>query len=110
MEVRPRNIDVYQHDDTAPFDDWLDSLDDRKGVAQIDVRINRLRRGLLGNYKHLGDGILELRLDNVGPGYRIYCADDGHNCLILCGGKKKTQQADIEYAKKFWKEYKQHNA
>jgi putative addiction module killer protein len=46
----------------------------------------------------LGD-ISELRID-YGPGYRIYFKDTGTEIIIiLCGGDKTTQQADITRAR-----------
>jgi putative addiction module killer protein len=51
-------------------------------------------------------GIGEYRID-WGPGYRIYLAKDGDRLILLLGGgTKKHQQADIERAKLMWAEYK----
>lgn len=110
MEAKPRTVRSYIADNgTVPFDDWLTRLRDLKGKAQIDYRINKLRRGLLGDYDDVGNGVLELRLDNAGPGYRIYIMDDGHSSLLLCGGTKQTQTADIARAK-YYRIEKQKNA
>jgi putative addiction module killer protein len=50
---------------------------------------------------------MELRLD-FGPGYRVYLGRDGATLVILLsGGSKKRQQADIEKAQQLWQEYKQ---
>jgi putative addiction module killer protein len=106
VETGPRKVQSYQDGDVVPFDDWLQSLKDRKGTGQIEARINKIRRGLLGDYDDVGEGIMKLKLDNVGPGYRIYCADNGTDSLLLCGGTKKTQGADILRAKKLWKDFK----
>jgi putative addiction module killer protein len=44
----------------------------------------------------IGEGLSELRLD-VGPGYRVYYAQDGDALiLLLCGGDKSTQHKDID--------------
>lgn len=53
----------------------------------------------------MGDGLIELKV-NVGPGYRIYIADDGRASLILFAGRKNTQKQDIRAAKKQWADYK----
>jgi putative addiction module killer protein len=106
VEVKPRTVSSYQHGESNPFDEWLDHLKDGRGKAQIETRINKLRRGLLGDYGDVGDGVLELKLDNVGPGYRIYIVDDGTESLILCAGSKSTQRADIARAKAYWKDAK----
>jgi len=65
-----------------------------------------LRRGLLGEYDTVGDGVIELILDNTGPGYRIYCVDDGSSTMLLCGGIKRTQTSDIERSRNLWTSYK----
>lgn len=106
MEATPRIVESYQYDDFTPFDDWLDKLKDSRGKGQIEARVNKLRRGLLGDYDDVGEGVLELKLDNTGPGYRIYCADDGRSTLLLYGGIKRTQRSDIAKAKQFWKEFR----
>lgn len=113
METNPREVNVYVlPDGSVPFDEWLNGLRDRRAKAAIDQRITRVRLGLLGDCQRVGNGVLELRVD-VGPGYRIYCVDDGREILVLCAGSKKTQTADIARAKLYWNAYqveKKHNA
>ena len=80
------------------FEDWIDSLRDRRAVERISVRLTRLRNGLLGDVKYF-DGLGELRID-YGPGYRIYFVQRGHTIIVLlCGGDKSTQSRDITRAK-----------
>jgi putative addiction module killer protein len=78
VQVRPRNVEVYESASGAvPFGDWMCNLKDPIGKAAIEARIALLRRGSLGKqYRDVGDGLIELKV-NVGPGYRIYLADDG---------------------------------
>lgn len=107
MESLPRQVDVYvDPSGIAPFEQWLARLRDLKAKAAIDTRMARLRRGLLGDFKSVGEGVRELRIDS-GPGYRVYLADDGESILLLCGGSKKTQRADVAAAKKYWKAYQE---
>ena len=81
---------------------------DKVAISEIIARINKVRRGALGDFDDVGEGILELRFIGPGPGYRIYCADDGRSLvLLLCGGIKRSQRADIQYAKELWSEYNQ---
>jgi putative addiction module killer protein len=88
-----------------PFDEWLVRLRDRQARARIAARIDRMRTGLRGDWKSVGAGVLEMRLD-YGPGYRIYFAQDGAALvLLLCGGDKRSQQRDIEVAHGYWKDY-----
>jgi len=70
------------------------------------ARLDRLKAGLLGDWKSVGDGICELRIDH-GPGYRVYYGQVGKTLiLLLCGGDKSTQAKDIETANAYWKDYK----
>lgn len=47
----------------------------------------------------MGGGVSELRVD-YGPGYRVYLCRRGEAIvLLLAGGTKKTQEADIAQAK-----------
>ncbi len=62
--------------------------------------------GLRGDWKSVGGGVCELRIDH-GPGYRVYYGQDGNTLvLLLCGGAKRTQAKDIEKAYAYWKDYK----
>jgi putative addiction module killer protein len=80
------------------FDDWLTQLADARAQAKITTRINRLAAGNFGDCKSLRQGLYELRVD-WGPGYRVYYAIIGRECvLLLCGGDKRKQSADIERA------------
>jgi putative addiction module killer protein len=88
-----------------PFDRWFEKLDDGT-QARVVVFLDRLERGNFSAAKGEGEGVFELRLD-FGPGYRIYFGKDGEQLVILLGGgSKKRQQADIERARVLWKEYK----
>ncbi len=91
---------------TAEFDGWLSSLQDRQAVARITARIDRLVAGNAGDTKRLGSGVSELRID-YGPGYRLYYTQRGKALvLLLCGGDKRTQDADIKRAFKLAKDWK----
>lgn len=83
---------------TGEFDKWLRKLRDRQGKLRILERVDRLANGNLGDVKPVGQGVSELRL-TYGPGYRVYCLQDGERLvLLLCGGDKSTQPKDIEKA------------
>ncbi len=96
----------YQtRDRRIPFQDWMDGITDPAAFAAIQTRLDRLERGLFGDCKSVGDGVLELRMD-VGQGYRAYLARSGPIAvLLLCGGDKSTQKADIKRAKTYWKDH-----
>ncbi len=89
------------------FDDWLTQLADARAQAKIASRINRLAVGNFGDSKSLRHGLYELRID-WGPGYRVYYAMIGRECvLLLCGGDKRKQSADIERALEYFRDYKE---
>ncbi len=86
-------------------DDWIGDLADDRTQARIFVRIERLSSGNFGDHKSLGAGIHELRID-IGPGYRIYYAMIGRNCvLLLCAGEKRKQSSDIQRAREYLRDY-----
>lgn len=94
-------IEVRQ---TAVFKEWLTELRDLNAQARIAQRIRRLELGNPGDAKSVGDGVSEMRL-TYGPGYRVYFAQQGKAIVILlCGGDKSTQSADIKEAKRLAKE------
>ena len=73
--------------------------------AAIVRRLNRLEHGNLGDFKPVREGVHELRID-VGPGYRVYYARSGPTVmLLLCGGAKRTQDADIDHACDYWRDW-----
>lgn len=83
---------------SATFDRWLGKLKDRRAAARVLVRIDRLVAGNPGDVRPVGSGISELRID-YGPGYRVYYLHEGNQLvLLLTGGDKSTQDADIKSA------------
>lgn len=91
---------------TENFDRWMRKLRDPDARARIQIRIDRLSRGLFGDAKEIGKGLSELRID-YGPGYRVYLMQRGDVLLILlCGGEKRSQDGDIKLAKSLADEWK----
>ena len=89
-----------------PLSIWLDGLRDKAARARILARLDRLSVGLPGDWRSVGNGVRELRIDH-GPGYRVYYGQDGATLiLLLCGGDKRSQAEDIEKAHGYWKDYK----
>lgn len=98
-----QEIEVVQTDE---FETWLKKLKDVRGKARILRRLDRLTHGNPGDVRPIGKGLSELRLD-VGPGYRVYYAQDGDALiLLLCGGDKSTQQKDIDLAHELAKRWR----
>lgn len=85
---------------TETFDAWFDGLKDRIAKRRIQARIDRLAMGNPGDTNSADAPIIELRIDH-GPGYRVYYVQRGAVLVILlCGGDKSTQPADIKAAHK----------
>lgn len=83
---------------SATFDRWLQKLKDRRAAARVLIRIDRLANGNPGEVKPVGHSVSELRI-NYGPGYRVYfLREDDRLILLLTGGDKSTQDADITAA------------
>jgi putative addiction module killer protein len=93
-------LEIYQDQlGRQPFVEWLYALKDLKTKARIESRVRRLSLSNWGDYRLVGEGVIELRLD-FGPGYRVYCSRTGRTVvLLLLGGDKRTQRRDIETAK-----------
>ena len=86
------------------FREWIDSLT-ISVRARIQARILRFETGNLGDHKSVGEGVWEARI-MFGPGYRIYFGKEGRSIiLLLLGGDKSSQAADIRKARRLWKEY-----
>lgn len=84
---------------TRLFATWLGDLKNAVAVRAIRIRIARVEAGLMGDVKSVGGGVSELRID-TGPGYRVYFTRRGEELVILlCGGDKSGQRADIVRAK-----------
>jgi putative addiction module killer protein len=88
-------MDIKQ---TEVFSKWLQKLRDVRAKAAILVRIRRASFGNLGSIRSVGGGVSEMKID-VGQGYRAYFTIRQQTVLILlCGGSKSSQEADIKKA------------
>ena len=108
MESEQKQLEYYRTlEGKVPFKDWLASLQDIRARARIDAKLAKVRLGNLGDSRSVGGGVLELEVD-YGPGYRLYIGQHGSTLiLLLCGGKKSTQSADIKKAIMYWQEYRE---
>ncbi len=88
------------------FSEWRRSIRDDRARIAIDRRINRMELENFGDHRFCRDGVWELRID-VGPGYRVYYAIAGTEIvLLLLGGDKRSQDADIDRACAYWQYWK----
>jgi putative addiction module killer protein len=105
-----QTLDYLTEDGRDPLKEWLANLADRQARARVLVRLQRMAAGNFGDCKPLADGVWELRIDH-GPGYRVYYARAGKKLLLLLiGGDKRKQQADIDTALAYWNDWNRRNA
>jgi putative addiction module killer protein len=89
---------VYSVQLTEQFQDWLDTLRDRRAQLRISARLRTVEAGSLGDWKPVGGAVSEMRVD-VGAGYRLYFTRRGRIVIVmLAGGDKSSQSRDIERA------------
>lgn len=89
---------MFEVRQTETYKKWFKALRVRRARARIDIRIKRISLGNLGDVKSVGKGVFELRID-YGPGYRVYFLERNRiRIILLAGGKKSTQNKDIEKA------------
>ena len=89
----------------APVEEWLLTIRDTVTRARIVRQIDKLERGLFGDRKGAGDKVSELRLD-FGPGYRVYYGRVENTIVVLLGGgDKSTQNADIKKVQDLWDDF-----
>lgn len=93
-------------DGVVPFDRWIAQIKDERAKARVLIQIERVRLGLSGDWKPVGEGVFEQRIFE-GKGYRVYFGREGRaRVILLCGGDKSAQHRDIELAKTYWRDYR----
>ena len=105
---KPPNVlhkgQTFSLEETFDFAKWLAKLRDRKAKVMIADRIKRAANGNFGTIRSLQGGVFEMKIDH-GPGYRVYYFQRGKQLVILlCGGDKRTQDADVAFAKRLKEE------
>jgi len=100
-------LETYESiDGRKPFELWLPQLRDKMAAMRIFKRLRSLQLGNFGDCTPVGEGVLELRV-HVGAGYRVYCARHGQMLVVLLsGGDKSSQAADIKTAQTYWADWK----
>jgi putative addiction module killer protein len=89
---------MYSIKRTPEFDDWLAGIKDGMTRIRLAKRLDKVQRGLLGDVAPVGDGVSEMR-EFFGPGWRMYYIEcSGTIVVMLGGGDKTSQQADIAAA------------
>jgi putative addiction module killer protein len=85
---------------TAEFDAWFSGIRDGVTRQRLVARLRKAQLGNLGDVKPVGTGVYEMR-ENFGPGWRLYYLKRGAVLIVMLGGgDKSTQVADISRAVK----------
>ena len=96
---------MFEVEQTEEFQEWLTNLRDRRAAARIAMAVIKMKRGLIADWRSVGDDVLEVRL-TYGPGYRLYFVfKRKEQVLLLTGGDKSTQKRDVKHAKELKVEY-----
>lgn len=81
------------------FTKWLHGLKDRQTRIQLVRRLDKARRGILGDVEPVGGGVFEMR-EHFGPGWRMYFVKQGAAIIVMLGGGNKSgQRRDVERAR-----------
>lgn len=89
---------MYTIKRTDAFDHWLHSLKDGTTHRRLLVRLRKATLGNFGDISPVGEGVFEMR-EHFGPGWRMYYVKRGSMCIVMIGGgDKSTQTADIAKA------------
>ena len=85
---------------TDTFDGWFAGLRDFRAKVRIQTRIDRASLGNFGDSEPVGEGVFEMR-EHFGPGWRMYYVQRGVTLIVMLGGGDKSKQAaDIAHAVK----------
>lgn len=105
MEAIPRELLICKADDgREPFTNWFWNGITPVARGRIRAHLDRLEDGNFSNVEPVGEGVSELKMD-FGPGYRAYFGQKGKEVHLITGGDKSSQDADIAFAKEFWRKH-----
>jgi len=83
---------------TDEFNAWLHGLKDGMTHRRLLVRLRKASLGNLGDVQPVCEGVFEMR-EHFGPGWRMYFVQRGTFLIVMLGGgDKSTQAADIAKA------------
>jgi len=83
---------------TAEFDAWLHGIKDHAARLRLARRLDKAQRGVLGDVKPVGQGVMEMR-EFFGPGWRMYFVQRNEVLIVMLGGgDKSSQSSDITKA------------
>ncbi len=86
---------MYSIKPTPEFTAWLSGLKDGLTKRRLATRLRKATLGNLGDVEPVGAGVFEMR-EHFGPGWRMYYVQRGSVLIVMLGGgDKSTQSADI---------------
>ena len=89
---------------TDEFRAWFSVIKDGSSQRRLLARLRKASFGLLGDVQPVGEGVMEMR-EHFGPGWRMYFIQRGQQIIVMLGGgNKSSQQADIRAAIRLAKE------
>lgn len=91
---------MYEILKTPHFDAWLNGIRDSLTRKRLSTRLRKVAMGNFGDVSPIADGVWEMR-EHFGAGWRMYYLQQGKIIIVMLGGGcKATQVADIKEAKK----------
>jgi putative addiction module killer protein len=103
FSIRSITIKICTVKETPEFQDWLDGIRDLKTRIRLAKRLVNVRNGTMGDIEPVGDGISEMR-EHFGPEWRMYYIKQGKVIIVMLGGgDKSSQTADIKAVKRMLK-------
>ncbi len=89
---------MYTIKQTPEFKDWLADVKDSMTRRRLATRLRKAELGNMGDVKPVGEGVFEMR-EFFGPGWRLYYVQRGGLLIVMLGGgDKSSQAADIAKA------------
>jgi len=91
---------VYVVKTLPEFDVWLKGLRDKTVQRRLVLRLRKASLGNLGDVKSVGGGVVEMR-EHFGSGWRMCFTLRGTQLIVMLGGGTKSSQgADIVLAQR----------
>ena len=91
---------MYEINKTVEFEAWLNTIRDPLTRGRLIARLRRVALGNLGDVAPISEGVFEMR-EHFGAGWRMYYIQRRKVIIVMLGGGcKSTQAADIKRVKK----------
>ncbi|MBU3544002.1 type II toxin-antitoxin system RelE/ParE family toxin [Polynucleobacter sp. MWH-Mekk-B1] len=91
---------MYEIRKTAEFEAWFNGIRDSYTQKRLLARLRKVTLGNFGDISPIADGLWEMR-EHFGAGWRMYFVRYGKVVVVMLGGgSKATQKADIKEVKK----------